>query len=162
MGTDDCGITDKVGGYPGRTMRSVECGRDAQRHKRRVLYYRCMPRIVCFQGYASMLWPFSRKYLQMTWNAYEKELADSAFHLLGAVFCGVSPCYALCGGNGGLPGRHPGHRRAYLDGHHRRAVQPHPLYGVRFRLGRDHRAPVCGSAQVRQGSERGPVGRRVL
>ena len=23
-----------------------------------------------------MLWPFSRKYLQMTWNAYEKEIAD--------------------------------------------------------------------------------------
>ena len=39
---------------------------------------------------------------------------------------------------------------------------PDHLYGVRFRLGRDHRAPVCGSAQVRQGSERGPVGRRVL
>lgn len=28
--------------------------------------------------------------------------------------------------------------------------------------GRDYRAPVCGSAQVRQGSERGPVARRVL
>ena len=26
----------------------------------------------------------------MTWNAYEKELADSAFHLLGAVFCGAA------------------------------------------------------------------------
>ena len=23
-----------------------------------------------------MLWPFSRKYLQMTWNAYEKELVQ--------------------------------------------------------------------------------------